>query len=129
MPPSCRPRIAAAIGLALLLASAAAAAPLNGPPDPLARYEPGARRPAKEASADGLALLFRFYQEYVGANRGWQCPMEPSCSEYSRLAFARHGLLRGLGLTTDRLLRCGSDTHLYPLVESSRGLAYGDPVP
>jgi uncharacterized protein len=34
------------------------------------------------------------------------CRFAPSCSEYSLEALARHGTLRGLGLTVSRLCRC-----------------------
>ncbi|MFW6236977.1 MAG: membrane protein insertion efficiency factor YidD, partial [Desulfosudaceae bacterium] len=38
-----------------------------------------------------------------------RCAMYPTCSQYSRQAFDRHGLLPGWILTCDRLLRCGRD--------------------
>ncbi|HXS40508.1 MAG TPA: membrane protein insertion efficiency factor YidD [Stellaceae bacterium] len=34
------------------------------------------------------------------------CRFEPSCSHYAQEAIATHGVLRGLGLASRRLLRC-----------------------
>jgi len=34
------------------------------------------------------------------------CRYEPSCSRYAEQAIRRHGVIRGLGLATWRLLRC-----------------------
>jgi putative component of membrane protein insertase Oxa1/YidC/SpoIIIJ protein YidD len=54
----------------------------------------------------------RWYQgplNHLAAVRRGQCPMHPSCSEYSSQAIARHGLVLGWMMTTDRLMRCGRD--------------------
>jgi putative component of membrane protein insertase Oxa1/YidC/SpoIIIJ protein YidD len=103
---------------------------MNAPADPLAGYQEQRNAPAETGSAiQGLSLVFGLYQRYVGGNRGYSCPMEPSCSAYSREALARHGIWRGMTLTTDRLLRCGADLKYYPLIMSDRGLTHVDPVP
>lgn len=34
------------------------------------------------------------------------CRFHPSCSQYARLAMERHGLVRGIRLTRNRLSRC-----------------------
>ena len=34
------------------------------------------------------------------------CKYEPTCSHYAEQAVRRHGVVRGLGLATWRLLRC-----------------------
>ncbi|MGC2402480.1 MAG: membrane protein insertion efficiency factor YidD [Acidobacteriaceae bacterium] len=34
------------------------------------------------------------------------CRFQPTCSEYARMAVARHGLLHGAALAIWRLLRC-----------------------
>lgn len=34
------------------------------------------------------------------------CRFAPTCSEYAREAVARHGSLRGVGLSVRRLVRC-----------------------
>ena len=40
------------------------------------------------------------------------CRFSPSCSDYSIEAVQRHGILRGLVLTCDRLSRCNHGTPL-----------------
>lgn len=37
------------------------------------------------------------------------CPMYPSCSQYSRQAVMKHGIVLGWAMAMDRLLRCGRD--------------------
>jgi putative membrane protein insertion efficiency factor len=34
------------------------------------------------------------------------CRFTPTCSEYAMEALSRHGLLRGMGLSLKRILRC-----------------------
>ena len=46
---------------------------------------------------------------HLEAVRRGECPMHPSCSEYCSQAIARHGLVLGWMMTTDRLMRCGRD--------------------
>ena len=126
----------AAVGLALWMGMIAAqgvsASPeyMNAPGDPLAGYQPRTL-PAPEGgvASHGLSLMFEIYQHYIGGNRGYGCPMEPSCSEYARRALSRFGLWRGTALAADRLLRCGADLQYYPLTMSDRGPTHDDPVP
>lgn len=70
------------------------------------------RAPADQQLAAAYVSGVRFYQR-VGrpllAGRVL-CRFEPSCSEYSARAVERHGLLRGLQLTVDRLSRCTAST-------------------
>nr|WP_054653047.1 membrane protein insertion efficiency factor YidD [Salidesulfovibrio brasiliensis] len=52
-----------------------------------------------------LALI-RFYQVFISPLLPGSCRFLPSCSEYAREAFIRHGAAKGFVLTTWRLLRC-----------------------
>ena len=63
-------------------------------------------------------LLIRIYQAVASPLVGGHCRFAPSCSEYAREAFERHGLARGFGLAARRLARC------HPL-----GASGYDPVP
>jgi len=55
--------------------------------------------------------------------------MYPSCSEFARQAIARHGLIMGWIMATDRLMRCGRDeTRLAPKIEINDRIKYFDPV-
>jgi putative component of membrane protein insertase Oxa1/YidC/SpoIIIJ protein YidD len=72
--------------------------------------------------------LFRLYQRGVGASKGQTCPMVPSCSEYSRLAVARRGFLKGVLMSSDRLHRCGHDLSLYAMTSVGGKTRFEDPV-
>ncbi len=53
-----------------------------------------------------MAWLIRGYQKFISPLMPPSCRFYPTCSEYSRVSFTRHGLLRGLWLTVTRILRC-----------------------
>ncbi|WP_084216829.1 membrane protein insertion efficiency factor YidD [Pseudonocardia spinosispora] len=53
-----------------------------------------------------LILLFRGYQRWISPVLPPSCRFYPSCSAYAIEALRVHGLVRGLGLTVWRLLRC-----------------------
>jgi hypothetical protein len=53
-----------------------------------------------------IAALIRGYQQWVRPAFPMACRFYPSCSDYALQALERHGLIRGLGLTVWRLLRC-----------------------
>jgi len=55
-----------------------------------------------------LALigLIRFYQKAVSPWTHPSCRYMPTCSEYAIQALGRYGLVKGLILSTYRLLRC-----------------------
>ncbi|MBC15641.1 MAG: membrane protein insertion efficiency factor YidD [Desulfovibrio sp.] len=52
-----------------------------------------------------LALIW-FYQKIISPLLPPACRFVPSCSEYGRQAYIRHGFLKGTLLTSWRLLRC-----------------------
>jgi hypothetical protein len=52
------------------------------------------------------SLAIRLYQLILSPFLGGQCRFYPSCSEYTREAIDRHGLLKGISLGCRRLLRC-----------------------
>lgn len=53
-----------------------------------------------------LIQLIRCYQYGVSPFLGARCRFYPSCSCYCQTALQRYGLLKGLLLTSKRLLRC-----------------------
>ncbi|MEM6710278.1 MAG: membrane protein insertion efficiency factor YidD [Pseudomonadota bacterium] len=53
-----------------------------------------------------LVGAIRGYQLTLSPLIGNQCRHHPTCSHYGIEALKRHGALRGLWLTTTRLLRC-----------------------
>lgn len=52
------------------------------------------------------ACLVRGYQVFISPLTPPSCRYYPTCSEYSRIAFIRHGFFKGFFLTVYRLLRC-----------------------
>jgi len=55
--------------------------------------------------------------------------MYPGCSEYAAQAVREHGLLKGVTMGFDRLIRCGRDVHKYPSVWIDGVELHLDPVP
>jgi uncharacterized protein len=53
-----------------------------------------------------FVALIRVYQYTLSPLLGPRCKYYPSCSNYAIDALREHGLLRGLGLASWRLLRC-----------------------
>ena len=51
-------------------------------------------------------LAIRFYQLVLSPVFGGQCRFYPSCSDYTRQAIEKHGLIKGLFLGGRRLLKC-----------------------
>ncbi|SHK80180.1 hypothetical protein SAMN05443637_11293 [Pseudonocardia thermophila] len=58
------------------------------------------------AVVTALVFLLRIYQVHVSPAFPPTCRFYPSCSQYAVEALQIHGVLRGVGLTTWRLLRC-----------------------
>ncbi len=58
-------------------------------------------------SPAGIMILFvQFYRKFISPLKPACCRFEPTCSQYSILAFQKHGLFKGLFLTIWRILRC-----------------------
>jgi len=51
-------------------------------------------------------LAIRFYKLVLSPFLGGQCRFYPSCSDYTREAIDKYGLLKGILLGGRRLLRC-----------------------
>ena len=69
------------------------------------------------------------FQSIISKADGQRCPMFPSCSRYAAEAVEKHGKIKGLLLTGDRLLRCGHDeTRLSPQVLVNGAPHTYDPV-
>lgn len=54
----------------------------------------------------GFVFLIRIYQIGISPYLGSCCRFFPSCSEYAKEAFIRYGVIRGIGLSFRRLMRC-----------------------
>jgi putative component of membrane protein insertase Oxa1/YidC/SpoIIIJ protein YidD len=81
---------------------------------------------------DPLSVLIRVYEgplDHLSAVRRGQCPMHPSCLQYSKQAISKHGPILGWFMSTDRLMRCGRDEmKLSPRVFVNGTWKYHDPI-
>jgi hypothetical protein len=101
---------------------------LVGLPLDLLKCQDMMRGPSKKKSGFDLRRdtvrdnwLLSVYRKYISPIDGDRCPMYPSCSQYTKEVFARHGNLAGFIMTTDRLTRCGNDLWNYRrIVHSGR---------
>jgi uncharacterized protein len=51
-------------------------------------------------------FLVRGYQRLISPLLPPACRFAPTCSEYAAQAIAQHGIVRGVGLSVRRLVRC-----------------------
>lgn len=74
-------------------------------------------RPKSQVSSElklAAAALIRLYQKLVSSQDGPTCTFSPSCSRFGMAAIKEYGIMRGVLLTADRLLRCnGSQSQHY----------------
>lgn len=59
-----------------------------------------------EAMKKGLLCMIDCYRFLLGPFFGRACRFYPTCSAYAKEAIQHHGAIRGVILTTKRLLRC-----------------------
>lgn len=58
--------------------------------------------------------LIRFYQNYISPLSGSTCHYTPTCSRYTAEAIRKFGLLKGMLMGTDRLIRCHPGQREHP---------------
>lgn len=63
-------------------------------------------RPVISAAARMLLLPIIAYRRWISPALPARCRFYPSCSAYAVEAISTHGVIRGVGLATWRLLRC-----------------------
>jgi len=56
-------------------------------------------------------VLIRAYQYALSPMFGQRCKYYPTCSNYAIEALRVHGVLRGAGLATWRIMRCNPFSH------------------
>ncbi len=109
------------------LATSLHAAPFKGP---WGQDRPG-EIPQKQMDhrLNPLLSLVEVYRTYISPIDGSECPMYPTCSKYSLVAFKKHGLFIGWMMTVDRLFRCGRDElRLSPQIIVNGELTCYDPL-
>lgn len=71
--------------------------------------------------------LIRLYQVFVSSQDGPSCGFSPSCSRFGMAVVKEYGIMRGVLLTADRLLRCnGSQAQHYHKEPNTE--KYADPI-
>jgi putative membrane protein insertion efficiency factor len=59
----------------------------------------------KKIASWPFIMLIRFYQVCISPLKPASCRFTPTCSQYGLQAFRKHGPIKGLILTTWRILR------------------------
>ena len=71
--------------------------------------------------------LIRLYQKFISSQDGPSCNFQPTCSRFGMVCIHEYGVLRGILLTADRLLRCNGSQSQHYHKDSVTG-KYVDPV-
>ena len=50
--------------------------------------------------------MIEFYQKYISPGLGNHCKFYPTCSEYTKQAIEKYGVIRGCSLGIVRILKC-----------------------
>ena len=77
---------------------------------------------------DYCILWLKFYQKVLNKLITVHCPMEPSCSNYSLQAIKKHGPLKGVILTADRLIHEADEQETAFRIIRDNRLRFLDPV-
>ena len=73
--------------------------------------------------------LMYFYQHVVSPQISAECPYEISCSNFSKVSIQRYGLIKGIALTSGRMMRCCkvASVDINPLYIDEKGKLIEDP--
>ncbi len=96
----------------------------------LAKADPQSESSVPVLSAQAFDQWLKLWTTLLTRIDGPRCQHAPSCSAYARGAVARHGLIRGLWMSLNRILRGArsSALRLLPRVRTHRGVRLVDPV-
>ena len=50
--------------------------------------------------------FIKFYRKYISPMTPPSCRFHPTCSHYGLEAFEKHGVMKGIAMTTIRILKC-----------------------
>jgi hypothetical protein len=75
-----------------------------------------------------ISALVQFHRDYLSPIDGKECPMYPSCSEYSLLCLKKHGAFVGWMMSCDRLLHEANEMRRAPLIYVNGEARFHDPV-
>ncbi len=113
----------------LCLAGLGSANPMRGPRSQL----DGTSRTSHGTSSESLPSgvfdrLLRFYQQVISQVDGPRSNMYPTGSAYARQVIKKHGVVRGVVLTAERLLHEGNEKQVAPRIRKYGILRIYDPV-
>ena len=89
---------------------------------------PGTTADQGDAFSNPFIFLVKGFQKTISPVDGARCTMYPTCSAYSLDAFRRHGTIKGLILTADRLLHEADEHDFAPVIIKHGVYRYYDPV-
>jgi putative component of membrane protein insertase Oxa1/YidC/SpoIIIJ protein YidD len=82
-----------------------------------------------EAYGSGDNSFLKIYQRWISPVKGGNtCPMHPSCSQYTKIAFQILPWYQAYPKSCERLLRCGNELHLYPVTRINGKTHWYDPA-
>ena len=100
-------------------------------PAPAAPYnEKGDHHPIAHFFRISAVGMIRLFQRYISPVDGQSCSFYPSCSSYGLKAIQKHGLLIGVPMAAERIMRNHrvTDSDRYSLIERNGTFYYYDPV-
>ena len=71
--------------------------------------------------------LIRLYQKFISSQDGPTCNFTPTCSRFGMGCIQEYGVVRGILLAADRLLRCNDSQSTYHHRDDATG-KYLDPI-
>ena len=71
--------------------------------------------------------LIRLYQKFISSQDSPACNFHPTCSRFGMACIQEYGMVRGIFLAADRLLRCNGSQSSYYQKDEATG-KYVDPV-
>jgi len=95
---------------------------MNGPNKP----QPKNRM---ETYGTGDNFFLNIYQNWISPVKGGNtCPMYPACSQYAKTVFQFLPWYEAYTNSLERLLRCGNELYLYPVIRVNGQVYWYDPV-
>ncbi len=104
------------MGICLLCVSVNDSYPQEMAWGPAKFYKEGHHSKEYYSNQNLLNLSVKFYQRVLRNIIARRCPSYPSCSTYSRLVLKRYGIIKGIIMTTDRLIHEGDQIKIGPKI-------------
>lgn len=82
-----------------------------------------------EIYGSGDNFLLNIYQKWISPVKGGNnCPMYPACSQYAKIAFQVLPWYEAYIRSLERMLRCGNDLYVYPVIFINGQTHWYDPI-